>query len=260
MSALGRRLTLPMPALRRDCQFVKKVMEDPTLTGNTKDKPTYLRGDEMSEEGRLKDPERLDGPRGLDGSGRLDGPGRPGDPRLPRSQYEGHTRQITTVTLKGTCFLWDTNSKGQPPPLAVLINGFPTNIISKALLVNLIAAILDRNLVEQIKEVKLHQGNALLLMDSPESSSMLVRRMRKVDGWSASFDPDGITFKSLLPRAPEPDTIPLPSIKEEHRRMRCDRRVPCIVIPYTVIPKYESQRDVGECLKKCRIYNVILYI
>jgi hypothetical protein len=197
---------------------------DPALHGLIKEKPTYLMGNVIIE-GISTDPRSKD------------------------------FKNVSTA-LKPVAFQWDKNSKGVAPPSTVLVSGFPSKVISKALLISLIGAALDKEIADQIKDVQLFNGSALLTMEGPNASSQLVRRLCKnSDSWTAVFDADGEKFQKICRPKPEPQITPR-SVEGGVERLKCSRRVPCVLIEFSIIPRDVSRRDVGEVFRKCRIYNV----
>ncbi|PJF17083.1 hypothetical protein PSACC_03107 [Paramicrosporidium saccamoebae] len=185
---------------------------DPALHGLIKEKPTYLMGNAIIE----------------------------GISVDPRSKgFES-----VPATLKPITFQWDENSKNAPPPSTVLVSGFPSKVISKALLISLIGAALDKEIADQIKDVQLFNGSALLTMEGPAASSQLVRRLCKNgDSWTAVFDADGEKFQKLCRPKPEPQLTPR-AADGGIERLKCSRRVPCILIDFSTIPRDVSRRDI----------------
>lgn len=242
MTALGRKLNLPREraSLERACQFAKKILYDPALTGDLKRKPEYLtaanRRDE--EEGNMA----------------------LGDPRL---LHPSDSRTASRKPLLSTFFVWNSNSKGRPPPQSLLIRGIPEKVISKSLFANILGTVLDQQIVDEIEDINLAPGAAHLSLKTASSSSLLVNRLSKVkiDGetWEAKYDPDGAAFKSWINTTKKPQSTTASAASAKIRLaplLKCSRKVTCILISYSQISQIVYSRKVEEIFHKCRIYNV----
>lgn len=242
--ALGRRLGLPkdLSLLARNCQFVKKIVTDPALQNsmNCKEPPTYLTTTDLPK----------------DGGSLL------ADPRAARIAY---LDRCIPSKLQNTHFVWDTNSKGRPPSMQVLLAGFPINVTSKSLLINLLISTITLLTPTDIIDVQLSCGHALLTFQNPICSSAVVSWLGKNtvggDKWMASFDSEGKRFQKLLQdhKAPLGDSHsakPTSSYSTHSSRLKCSRRIACILVSYTYISPLESSRDLEDCFRKYRLYNV----
>lgn len=238
-TAVGRKLNVSREAniLQRDCQFVKRIITtDPSLS-NSREKVNYLTGDEVI-------PLEKD----------------QGDPRTPQNVYLAQCAAGISKNMKTVQFVWDAQSQSKEPPCQVILRNFPENIISKALLVNLIKAASDADTAEAIVDVQLTPGVAALLkMRDPTAASIILKKIGKKpignDVWSVAFDEDGREYRQLTSKSESKDKE-IKKQPEEPPLLKCSRNVPCIVIPYSVVPSDESRALLEDIFRKCRLYNV----
>lgn len=284
--AFGRKLSREereWSVLGKNCQFVKKILQDPGLHDtNSRERPTFVTADDLMATVPAA------------GAGRLD------DPRLRLgAQYFEACRRAQSRQVLRIPFVWEAGtSRGPPPPCTVLLTGFPATVISKSLLISLLESSLGWSIQELVKEVQLATGIASLTLKDPQGSSRLVNYLAQhppglgVGGiaWGAKFDRDGDEFRRRTapkPAAAKMESWPAsvqPGDGRLHRQghhhqqrphppaslrsrpdgalrprdgLACDPRVPCVIVEYAELPPETRALHLQEAFgRHHRLYNV----
>lgn len=268
------------PILGKNCQFVKKVIQDPGLHDpNSRERPTFVTATDL-EEGAI--------PAAGARMNTLSASERSNDPRLRlgAQYFEACRRAQTRQTLR-IPFVWEeSTSRGPPPPCTVLLTGFPSTVISKSLLISLLESSLGWSIQELVKEVQLAAGVASLTLKDPQGSSRLVNYLARhlppttsLGGggivWGAKFDRGGDEFRRQT--APKPAAIKMdprpPNAQPRDDRphghhhnpgkalrprdgLACDPRVPCVIVGYSELPPETRALRLQEAFGHHRLYNV----